>query len=192
MNRGVSISLITILLVLGGCTSSKSAKKSYKDTSKQSPSNFYNAGMLRCSANNPTFDDVCDYAVYYENKVMKIIIENSSVSDSIVYRIFYFSGGKFKTKKKKEVVRSHKLASNHYQIRVASEYYLIPFRALTYQPMEDDNSSKEKPKIVEVKAKPIVSVAEVVEEPIVAPKEVIKPIVKPTPTVAGTSRKFRR
>ena len=189
MNRWwIATAIIGSALLLGGCANSKSAKKSYKDTSKQSPSNFYNAGMLRCSANNPTFDDVCDYAVYYEKKIMKIIIENSSVSDSISYRIFYFGNGKFKTKKKKEVVRSHKLASNHYQIRVGSEYYLMPLRALTYQPM-DDNTTTEK-KIEEPKPEPIITPK--VEEIPVIPKPVIKPKIEKKSTSDGTSRKFKR
>lgn len=190
MNRWVSIAFIGSLLLLVGCANSKSAKKSYKDTSTQSPSNFYNAGMLRCSAINPTFDDVCDYAVYYEKKIMKIIIENSAVSDSISYRIFYFSGGKFKTKKKKEVVRSHKLASNHYQIRVGQEYYLMPFRALTYQPMDDNTTTEKKssPKPIIVEKK----IEEPKPEPVITPKPVVKPKIEKKSTGDGTSRKFKR
>ncbi len=198
MKQKIAIGLLGILLLLVGCSSSRNAKKSYKDTSKQSANNFYNAGMLRCSVNNPTFDDVCDYAVYYENKVMKIIVENSAVHNSISYRIFYFAAGRFRTQNKKELVRTQKLASNHYQIRVGKEYYLMPQRALTYQPMDENittNRQKKSAKPV-LEEKPIEVIAAVVpkvEKPIVVAKSETKPVVKAQPVAGvGTSRKFKR
>ena len=199
MKQQIVIASLTFLLLLGGCASS--SKKTYRDTSKQSPSNFYNAGMLRCSANNPTFHDVCDYAVYYENKVMKIIVENASIHDTISYRILYFSAGRFRTQKKKELVRTQKLASNHYQIRVGQEYYLMPQRAMTYQPMDENTTTpkKEKPTVSTpiskpvVEEKPIEVIEPIVEEPIIKePVVQAKPQPKQKPIPTGTSRKFRR
>jgi hypothetical protein len=148
--------------------------------------------MLRCSVDNPTFDDVCDYAVYYKNKSMRIVIENSAVTNSIAYRVFYFGGGKFKTKNKKEVVRSQKLASNHYQIRVGREFYLMPFRALTYQPMDENITSTSKDS---TPLKPIIPKSKPVQTPI--PK-VVETTPKPIKVQRvkresrGTKRKFKR
>lgn len=193
MKQQIVIASLGIVLLLGGCASS--SKKSYKDTSKQSANNFYNAGMLRCSVSKPTFDDVCDYAVYYEKKVMKIIVENSAIHNSIAYRVLYFAGGKFKTQNKKEVVRSQKLASNHYQITIGREFYLLPARAMTYQPMDENLTSSQKNE----PTPSIVSKEKVVEPEVVtpvvqeAPKPVTQPkITKKQSTSKGTKRVFKR
>ncbi len=192
MNRWIAISLLGAVL-LSGCTNSpKSRSKSSNKAPKQTPNNYYNAGMLRCSVDNPTFDDVCDYAVYYKNKTMRIVIENSAVTNAIAYRVFYFGGGKFKTKNKKEVVHSQKLASNHYQISVGREFYLMPFRALTYQPMDENMTSSSKDN---TPLKPVIPKSTPKKKPI---EKVVESSPKPTKVQTvkreskGTKRKFKR
>ena len=197
MNRWIATALLSAIVLLVGCANSSTGKSNKsKKPPKQTPNNYYNAGMLRCSVGSPTFDDVCDYAVYYKNKRMRIVVENSAITTSIAYRIFYFGGGKFKTKNKKEVVRSQKLASNHYQISVGREYYLMPIRALTYQPIDDNMTSTPQSSTplqpVIPKSQPIQTpVTEVIKsEPIVQPKPVI--VKRTKPKSKGTKRKFKR
>lgn len=195
MSRYIQVILIfSISLIVFGCANN--LKGSIEDRAKhQSPNNFYNAGMLRCSANDISFDDVCDYAIYKEKKSpIKVVIENVAVETTIKYRILYFINGEFKSKNKKDKIHFHKTESNHYQISVGRENYLLPIRVLSYQPDPDEvakNNIKETP-LKEYK-EPKKEIKEEEPKPVSAPV-VVKPIKAPTPPKKskGTKKLFKR
>ena len=208
-NMGLNRQIILISgvgLLMFGCSNTPhlTKKDSVEDRAKhQSVNNFYNAGMLRCSINDLAFDDVCDYAIYKEKKSpIKVVIENVAIKTAIKYRILYFNGGKFKSKNKRDVIHFHKTESNHYQISIGKENYLLPIRVLQYQP-EAEETKESKPDtnpLKEYKAPPKNSSTEekvkVVESPKIEPKPKLEP--KPEPKVEvkreykGTKRKFKR
>jgi len=159
-NMGINRQIISIYgvgLLIFGCSNTPylTKKDSVADREKhQSVDNFYNAGMIRCSVNDLAFDDVCDYAVYKEKKSpIKLVIENVAIKTAIKYRILYFNNGQFKSKNEKDVIHFHKTESNHYQISIGRENYLLPIRVLKYQPepveTKDDKKVAETPEVEE-------------------------------------------
>jgi len=210
MGRYIQIILIfTIGIIISGCAKNSYLKNSIEERAKhQSPNNFYNAGMIRCSLNDISFDDVCDYAIYKEKKSpIKVVIENVGVTTRIEYRVLYFINGKFKSKNKKDIVHFHKTASNHYQIAVGEENYLLPIRALSYQPepetgkeAEKENNTKETP-LKEYKASKKETIEETISKPPVEIKKeepkskqvIVTPIKAPVHQRSrGTKKLFKR
>ena len=214
LNRQI-ILIYGVGLIMLGCNSVPKPKGSVEDRAKhQSVNNFYNAGMIRCSIDSVSFDDVCDYAVYKEPKSpIRVVIESVAIKNAIKYRVLYFTKKGFVSKNKKDIIHFHKTASDHYQINIGRENYLLPARNLHYQPdPKDDDSKKDKsnetplkeyqapkkevveePKKVEaVKPNPSYTTTPVVT-PItkpIAPKTVKQAPPKKEPQ--GTKRKFKR
>ena len=205
LNRQMVL-ICSVGLVMFGCNSIPKPKGSVEDRAKhQSVNNFYNAGMIRCSANSMSFDDVCDYAVYKEKKSpIRVVIESVAITNAIKYHVLYFTKKGFVSKHKKEVIHFHKTASDHYQISIGKEYYLLPAKTLHYQPdLEEDNTkdkSNETP-LKEYKApkKEVVAEPNLSYTPIAVAVPTVKPVAPKTVKKAppkkeqqGTKRKFKR
>ena len=202
------ILIFGISVIISGCAKNSYLKSTIEEKAKhQSPNNFYNAGMIRCSVNDISFDDVCDYAIYKEKKSpIRVVIENVSVATKIEYRVLYFVAGKFKSKNRKDKIHFHQTASNHYQITVGKENYLLPIRVLSYQPEAEEvttnNNIKETPlkeyKVPKEEKKPEPIQKPIIEEPVEIKKEepepvIVTPITAPTPKKSkGTKKMFKR
>ncbi len=206
MGRYIQVILIFIIsIIISGCAKNSHLKNSVEEKAKhQSPNNFYNAGMLRCSSNDMSFDDVCDYAIYKEKKSpIRVVIENVSIATKIEYRVLYFVAGKFKSKNRKDKIHFHQTASNHYQITVGKENYLLPIRVLSYQPETEEvttnNNIKETPlkeyevpkeKITEENITESIQQKSIIKEP---EPVIMTPIKVPTPKKSqGTKKVFKR
>jgi hypothetical protein len=205
LNRQLSL-ICGIGLVMFGCTNAPKPKGSVEERAKhQSANNFYNAGMIRCSIDGISFDDVCDYAVYKEPKLpIRVVIESVAVKTSIKYRVLYFTSKGFISKNKKDVIHFHKTASDHYQITIGRENYLLPARNLHYQPdiKEDNDNTKNNSNETPLKEYEAPKKEEIKKE-VVIPKEIEEPIAQPVTTKTvkkaptpkepqGTKRKFKR
>jgi len=208
LNRQLSL-ICGIGLVMFGCTNAPKPKGSVEERAKhQSANNFYNAGMIRCSIDSVSFDDVCDYAVYKEPKLpIRVVIESVAIKNAIKYRVLYFTKKGFLSKNKKDIIHFYKTASDHYQITIGRENYLLPARNLHYQPdikKENDNSKNDSnetplkeykaPKKEDIKkkiAKTNLSYTPI-QEPIAQPVIKIVEKVAPKKEPQGTKRKFKR
>jgi hypothetical protein len=196
LNRQIVL-IYSVGLLMFGCNTPNLTSSVEEKAKHQSVNNFYNAGMIRCSVDNISFDEVCDYAVYKEKKSpIRVVIESVAVKTSIKYRVLYFTSKGFISKNKKDVIHFHKTESNHYQINIGRENYLLPIRTLQYQPDIEDDTSKDKPKentLDEYKA-PQKEEESIQENSSVepTPKATTTPVKAQPIEPKGTKRKFKR
>ncbi len=129
INYWMAIGTAALLTVMTGCTKEMPTVKNGRFTTK-GPTDYQASGMMRCSADTPSYDDTCSYRVIQGDGTAEIWISDIARNEYSRYRVFYFDGENFRSESG-EPVTSEKTDTARYKVNVGNEYYLISHRSLT-------------------------------------------------------------
>ncbi len=130
LKKITAFSLIAASVIISGCGGEK--EKVTMSTSDKGPTDYQSSGTMRCSVDEPTYDDVCGYrAVYFAGDRAEVWVTDVANQDLVRYRVFTFDGEGGFTERSGQPIHVEEIAGAKYKVKIANEYYLITKRSMT-------------------------------------------------------------